>query len=436
MLPSVRLIVMVLGAAPIFLAGAVYEPLVGVAVIYVAVLVLYGAVDAILLPRRRQIAIERIVPERVSLGVPTRVRLEIRNGTRRPVTIRVAEDVSPPLEVRPVECVATFEPGQRRTLTYRLIARQRGRHELARLDVRVLPARGLFYRQFRMHQPSGVDVFPNLVNLRRYELLIRRGASDEQGRARVGRVTHGGEFESLRLYTPGDDLSRVAWKATAKRGQLVVKNYQPERQQSVLVAMDVGRATAGEFEGTSRLDYLVNAVLMLAYVVLRKGDWFSLVAFSDRIESYLPPVRRVKQIERVARALYELQPRLVEADYGAACRWLNLKNRKRSLICLMTDVIDRDSSAVVLGYLARFVRYHLPLVVTLANPEVRGVAGAPLHHCPDRYAKAAALDVLAAREQALTAMRHLGVGVLDVPPPALTPELINRYVRIKSAGRL
>ena len=427
---------MVLAAAPLFLAGAAYSPLVGIGVVYVAVLLVYAGVDALVLPRRRQVTVQRVVPERVSLGVPTRIALEVHNTTRRTVEVRVAESLPEAVDAEPDCCVATLGPSRRATLEYRLTARKRGRYELPAVDVRVLPALGLFYRQFRLPLPASIDVFPNLVNLRRYELLLRRGAAHEEGVARLRRVGHGGEFESLRLYTAGDDMSRVAWKASARRSRLVVKNYQPERQQSVIVAIDVGRATAGEFEGLSRLDYLVNATLMLAYAALRQGDWFSLVAFSDRIESYLPPVRRVKQIDRVARALYELEPRLVQADYGAACRFLSLKNRKRSLICLMTDVIDRDASAVVIAYMARFARYHLPLAVTLADRDVRTAAHQPLAQATDPYVKAAAIDVLAAREQALTAMRRQGVGVLDVDPHALTPELINRYVLIKAAGRL
>jgi uncharacterized protein (DUF58 family) len=231
-------------------------------------------------------------------------------------------------------------------------------------------------------------------------------------------------------------MSHVDWKATAKMGRLIVRDYQVERKQSVMVAIDVGRATAGEFEGFSRLDYLVNAALMLAYVSLRQGDWFSLVAFSDRIESYLPPVRRVESIDRVARTLYHLEPRLVESDYAAACRFMGLKNRKRSLLVLMTDVIDREASAVIIAYLARFARSHLPLAVTLADAEVRGVAAQSLASRPDPYGKAAALDVLVAREEALQAMRRRGVDVLDVPPRALTPQLIHRYLSIKATRRL
>jgi len=435
MIPSPRLMVMILAAAPLLLAGAFVPPLVAAGVIYLLILAGYAVIDILLLPRRKAFTVRRIVPGRISLGVATRIRLEITNASRRKVEISLAEDLPEGFEADPPECKATFDPGASGVLEYRLTARRRGRHELAGMDVRVLPAMGLFYRQFRLGGGEAIHVYPNLVNLKRYEVLLRRGLT-QQGLARLRRIGDGSEFESLMLYAEGDDMSRVDWKATARRSQLVVKNYQPERQQSIVVAIDAGRATAGEFAGISRLDYLVNAALMLAYVALRQGDWFSLVAFSDRIESYLPPVRLAGSIDHVAEALYKLQPRLVQSDYAAACRFLGLKTRKRSLICLMTDIIDRHASGEILSYMARFARRHLALAVTLSNPEIQALAAERLADASDPYSKAAAIDVLNARSQAVAAMRRTGVDVLDVAPLALTPDLINRYLTIKAARRL
>jgi len=436
MLPSFRLILMVMAAAPLFLAGVLYEVCVGIGVFYVILLTLYTAFDALIRPRRRSIHIKRIAPGRMSLDVPTRVLFEVQNLCRRQVQIQLAEDAPATMDVHPAQCQTILNPGQTKTLEYRLVAHQRGRHELSNVYVRVLPAMGLFYRQFRVAIPAELQVFPNLVNLSKYELLVRRGLNYDQGLARLRRIGQGSEFESLRPYVRGDEMSRIDWKATAKRARLIVKNYEPERQQSVLVAIDVGRATAGQFGGLSRVDYLVNATLMLAFVTLRQKDWFSMVAFSDGIESYLPPVHGLKNIDRVARSLYELQPRLVESDYGAACRFLGLKNRKRSLVCMMTNVVDRYASDVIIAYMARFARYHLPLAVTLTNPEIRQLAEEPLARCKDPYSKAVALDILAAREEALISMRRKGISVLDVPPDRLTPELINRYTLIKSMHQL
>lgn len=436
MLPSIRIIVLTAAAGPIFLAGVMIPALTGIGAVYVAILVVYALLDRLMLVKPGCIAITRIAPARLSLGSPCRIVLEVENRSRRRVWLQLAEDLSEGLESAPPRCEAVLAPGQRRELEYRLTARQRGQYVLDRLDVRILPMLGLFYRQFQFTDSTTVDVYPNLVDLKKHELLIRRGLTHEMGLARLRQIGQGADFESLRPYSTDDPISRVDWKATAKRDELIVRNYEPERRQSVLVAIDAGRATAGEFAGMSRLDYLVNAALMLAYVTLRQGDWFSLVAFSDKIESYLPPVRRLANINQVARALYELEPNLVESDYGTACRFLDLKNRKRSLICLMTDVIDRQANDQILGYMARFARRHLPLAVTLADPYVGVVAEEPLGKCTDVYAKAAALDVLTSRREALMFMRQRGVDVLDAHPESLGVELINRYLLIKATRRL
>lgn len=436
MLPSPRLILMAALAAPLFVAGALFDPFLVVAVVYCAVLVVHLTLDLFLLPRRKSIEVERIVPQRVPLNEPTLVEFAVRNRGRRRLLIELAEDLPTHLGAEPAEVRLALEAGESGRASYRLRAAKRGRYELSAVDVRARPPRGLLCRQFRSRLPAEVQVFPNLVNLRRYELLLRRGMTAEQGISRLRILGQGSEFESLRHYTAGDEMSCVDWKATAKRARLIVRNREPERQQNVLVAIDVGRATLGEFQGMSRLDYFINAALMLAGVALRQGDWFSLVAFSDRIESYLPPVRHIRSIDQVARALYLLEPRFIEADYGAACRFLSLKNRKRSLICLMTDVVDREASSVIIAYMARFARHHLPLAITLADPELRRVAHEPLAACRDPHVRAAAIDVLNGREQALAIMRHRGVGVLDVTPPEVTPELINRYALIKTTHRL
>lgn len=436
MLPSPRLIVMVAIAAPVFLAGALFDPLLALGVVYCILLLGQMLLDAMLVPRRHHVEVQRLVPPRIPLNEPTRVWFEVCNHSRRELHIALAEDLPEQFESRPATLRLMLKAGESARTSYRLRACRRGRYVLCAVDVRARPAWGLWLRQFRLHQPAEIRVFPNLVNLQRYELQLRRGLTADQGIARLRQLGQGSEFESLRHYNQGDEMSRVDWKATAKQARLIVRDRQPERQQKILVAIDVGRATVGEFRGMSRLDYFVNASLMLAGVALRQGDWFSLLAFSDRIESYLPPVRHIRSIDRVARALYRLESRLVEADYGSACRFLDLKNRKRSLICLMTDVIDRQASEVIIAYMARFARHHLPLAVTLADVELRDLACAPLAECDNYYTRAAAVDVLQAREEALAIMRQKGVGILDVTPPELTPELISRYALIKTTHRL
>ncbi|HHH76140.1 MAG TPA: DUF58 domain-containing protein [Phycisphaerae bacterium] len=436
MLPSSRLVIAIAIAASLFFIGAYVPEVLDLAGLYVLLLAVYMIIDCLILPRKHKIEIQRIVPERISLSVPTLIEYTVKNNMHRRIHIRIADDLPDSMEAVQMQCDGNFGPGSRGKLSFHLLAKRRGGFTLNRLYVRVLPMLGLFYRQFVIELPSELHIYPNLVNLRKYDLMIKRGLMSAQGLAKVRKLGEGSVFESLRSYSQGDPLSKIEWKATAKRSRLIVKNYQPEKEQSIVVALDIGRATAGEFDGISRLDYFINATMLLAYVALRQGDWFSMVAFSDRIESYLPPVRHIKQIDQVARALYKLQPRLVESDYAGSCRFLGLKNRKRSLLCMMTDIIDSDVAADIIAYLARFARTHLPLLVTLNDPQVNDVINQPLSSGEDTYTKAIAIDIQAAREEALAAMRRYGVGVLDVSPQQLTPDLVNRYSLIKSTGRL
>lgn len=436
MLPTPFLIELVLAGAVLFLAGALIPFFQGAGVLYFLGLSLWLALDAASLWRRPAPRLQRRAGNRLSLDANNRVHYRVDNPGPGRMEVRLAEDFPPRFEPDVLECSLRIPPGAAATAAVHIRPRRRGHDRLEAIDLRWrrFPG-GLLYRQRRVRLPWEVRVFPNLVHVRKYELLMRRGSLFEGGLTTLRMLGQGSEFESLRQYQHGDDMARIAWKQTAKRSRLIVKNQQPERDQQILVAIDAGRATSGEFAGISRLDYLVNAALMVAYVALRQGDWFSLLAFSDRIDGYLPPVRGIKNLDRVAEALYRLEPRLVEADYGAACQFLDLRHRKRSLICLLTDIIDRQANHDIIAYLARFARYHVPLAVTLADPDIRRAAQAPLG-ASNPYRRAAALHVLSRREEALQAMRHRGIGVLDAPPDQVTPELIQRYLRIKTAHRL
>ena len=183
-------------------------------------------------------------------------------------------------------------------------------------------------------------------------------------------------FESLRDYVPGDDPADVAWKATARHGRLMTRNFETERSQNMLIVLDCGRLMLPQVDQLSRLDHAINASLLLSYVAMKQGDYIGLVAFSDRIESYVPPVKGRAALARMNEALYRLEARAARARLRPVCKFLALRHRKRSLIVILTDVIDKDASSMLLAYTARFARYHLPLCVTLRNLQVEGMAAA------------------------------------------------------------
>ena len=185
----------------------------------------------------------------------------------------------------------------------------------------------------------------------------------------------------------------------------------------------------------SRLDCAINATLLLSYVAMKQGDYIGLVGFSDRIETYVPPVKGRAALARMNEALYRLEARPRESNYEQVCKFLAVRHRKRSLIVILTDVIDREASAALLSYMAHFARYHLPLCGTLRNLEVERLAAAEPCDTADCFTKAVALKMLDRRAEALAHMRQSGVDVLDADPRQLTPQLLHRYLLLKQRKR-
>jgi uncharacterized protein (DUF58 family) len=430
------MVLALVAAAILLLLGGAVDVLAPIGVLSLLVVVMIALAEVVRTPKLDALRIERRMPAKLSLNEAETVAYELTNLTDRPLRVELAEQWPESLTPgdRRLEAILSGRAGGQ--VATRVTGSRRGRFVLDRLDVRLASPLGFWSRQQGLDRADEIRVYPNLRNLKKFELKIRRNMEFAQGLGRQRRLGQGDEFETLRPYEQGDPMSRVDWKATARRMDLIVRNYQPEQRQHVLIAIDTGRATAGRFENVSRLDSLVNAALMLSYVVLRQGDWLSVMAFSDRIERYVAPMRGLGRVNEVARQLHELESRREESDYAQACRYLSLRHRKRSLLCILTDVLDTQASGVLLSYVARFARRHLPLVVTLADPELRKLAVEPLDACRELHAKAVAIDLLKARGEALVAMRQSGVDVLDVGPGQLVTSLVDRYLKIKSRHRL
>jgi uncharacterized protein (DUF58 family) len=386
-------------------------------------------------PRPRQIEVRRALPEHLSLGAENRIGWDVRNLAATPLRFELTDDVPPSIERQTPAVSGTLLPRASAEVRYAVTPTRRGLYELGDIFLRWQMQLGLVVRQRRIRARDRVKVYPNVSSLARYELAAQRHRMAEIGLSPVRLRGRGSMFESLRDYVRGDDLADVAWKATARHGQLMIRNYETERSQNVLVVLDCGRLMVPEVDRLSRLDCAINATLLLTYVAMKQGDYIGLVAFSDRVEAYVPPVKGRAAILRMNEALYRLEARLCESDYEQVCKFLALRHRKRSLLVIVTDVIDREASAMLLSYTAHFARYHLPLCVTLRNLQVERLAAAEPRDPADPFTKAVALDMLARRAEALGRMRQSGVDVLDVDPRQLTPKLLSRYLTLKARKR-
>jgi uncharacterized protein (DUF58 family) len=278
---------------------------------------------------------------------------------------------------------------------------------------------------------SEIDVYPDLKQLTEYAHLARTDRLNLLGMRRTRRIGQDNEFERLRDYTPDDNYRHIDWRTTARRSKLTVKDFQANQSQRVVFLLDCGRMMVNQVNGVSLLDHGLNALLMLSYVALNRGDSVGMICFSDEIHSYVPPRGGLGQMNRLLHASFDRFPRLVESRYDKAFLYLAGHCRKRSLVVLITSVIDEVNANQVREYLASLSGRHLPLGVLLRDRELfRAVEDADGDE--GLFRAAAAADIITWRAQVLVELQARGALALDVFPDELTAPLVNRYLEIKA----
>ncbi|MCY7392783.1 MAG: DUF58 domain-containing protein, partial [Leptolyngbyaceae cyanobacterium CAN_BIN12] len=234
----------------------------------------------------------------------------------------------------------------------------------------------------------------------------------------------------------GDDPRLIDWKATARRSRVVVRVLEPEQEQTLIVLLDRGRLMTAQVKGLARFDWGLNATLSLALAGLQRGDRVGVGVFDRQIHTWIPPERGQTQLPKILERLSPIQPELLEPDYLGTVSAIATRQTRRTLVVLITDLIDEIASAELLAAMTRLAPRHLPFCVTLRDPQVDVKAHSAITTVPDAYARAVALDLLAQRQLALAKLKQKGVLILDAPADRLSEELVDRYLQLKARNQL
>ncbi len=424
-----------LGVIFVFLFYNLLTPF-GAVLLYNIIFLTVTIVDFLTIPHPREIKIKRIIGDKLSLGVENDVIFEIENKSPKTVKIQIKDEYPQKFSVNKKTLKTKIKGYQKIQISYKTTPYKRGEYTFGKTSIRLTGALQIIGRQFTLQWEKKVAVYPNLKEITHYRLLARKGHLPEAGLKPSKIYGIGTEFEYLREYQPDDEYRKINWKATARRGRLITSQYQTERSQNLIILIDAGRMMASMVGNMTKMDYAINATLLLSYVAIEKGDKVGLMVFSDEIKVFLPPKGTKKQIQTIVEALYKAEPKLVESDYRKAIEYMTLKNRKRSLVVLFTDLIDLNVSKALITYSKAFYPRHLPLCVTITDPNLLKTAEKYPQNITDLYKKAVAEDLIFHRQQVKSALHRFGVLTIDVPPNKLTPHLITQYLSIKSKNKL
>ena len=386
-------------------------------------------VDA-MISRSARVSVTRTCDPVFSIGRTNRVTLELRSHARRSLDVLVIDDLFDHATSSALPLRVRLPARGRATVSYEVLPTRRGAHVLGDHHVRFGSIFGLWIRQLRIPAQQPVRVYPDVQAVRAYELLAHTDRSSELVRA-IRR--HGGEseFECLREYSRDDEYRSIDWKATARRNKIISRQYQLERNQSIVFALDCGRLMTEPIAGMPVFDHALNSALMLAWVAARAGDHIGAFAFADDVRTFLAPAGGADVVRRLVRSMFDVHPELIETDFRTAFVRLGAQLRKRSLIVLFTQVIDDRSASELLAVTRSLSPRHLVLCVLLRDPGLDALARPADADAESLYTAAAAAELLGWRDRLVRDLQAARALVLDVAPAALTPQLLQRYLDIK-----
>jgi uncharacterized protein (DUF58 family) len=425
-------VLVVLAAAAYVLARSVPWPV--AAAIALAAFVAAVAYDALLL--RGNVEITRVVPARFALARRDELSYEIVNRATTARRVAIVEAQADRLAIDLDEARATVPARSRATVTLGVVPVERGRTALRSYHARICTELGILELRRNYRVPVALRVMPDLSALDRSGDLVARTKLIESGLRRLRRRGMGGEFESLREYTIDDAFRSIDWKATARRGKPMVAQYEVERAQQIVVAIDAGRLMSPRLGDRRKLDYAVSAALAMAAIARLAADRVGVVAFAADVVGRVAPGTGAQHSAQLTDLLSDLEPRFEESDYERAFLDLERTLRRRSLIVLFTDLFDPIASSTVLGAAKLLTARHLVLIVLMNDAAIGQALRTTPHDAGDAYRAAVAATLADERARAVATLRDRGILVVDVPAAELTVALLDAYVDVKTRGLL
>ena len=400
---------------------------------YLLLVALLG--DSVLLFRQKQmISAERSLAEKFSNGDENLVKLVVESRYGFPIFIKIIDELPVQFQMRDQSFEAWLSSYKPITFNYTLRPVKRGAYEFGVINVFVRSKLGLVQRRFQEGLSQEVAVYPSYVQMRKYELLAISNQLKEFGVKKIRRIGNNMEFEQIKNYVSGDDYRKVNWKATARKGQLMVNQYQEEKSQHVYSVIDKGRMMQQPFEGLSLLDYAINASLAISNIALKKGDKAGVITFQEKVNSMLPSSSRNIQLNLILEHLYKQKTAYKESDFGKLYATLRRKVSQRSLVLLYTNFESLSSMQRQLNSLQKIAKQHLLVCIFFENTEVENLINSEATDVEEVYTKGIAEQLVYEKKLIVNELKAHGIQSVLTPPKELTINTINKYLELKSRG--
>ncbi|MEI7470968.1 MAG: DUF58 domain-containing protein [Chitinophagaceae bacterium] len=375
---------------------------------------------------------QRILADRLSNGDENKIEIQVKNNMPFTVDIELIDELPVQFQKRDWLLKQRFKAKEQRSIIYVMRPVQRGVYGFGRIILYVKSLLGLLLRRHNLAAATDVPVYPSFMQMRKYELLSQTTIQSEMGNKRMRKIGHSMEFEQIKEYVRGDDMRTINWKATARKGGLMVNNYTDEKSQQVYCIIDKGRLMKMPFADLSLLDYAINSSLVLSNVCLQKQDRVGVLTFSNKMGALIPADKKPIQRENILQLLYNQETSFLESDYEML--YLQIRNRikQRSLLILFTNFESMTGLQRQLNYLRSIAKHHLLMVVFFENTELQQLTNLHTNNLEEVYVKTIAEKFRYEKKLIVKELMKHGILAVLTPPELLTVTAVNKYLELKA----
>ena len=394
-------------------------------------------VDLIVLFRFKDvISARRLLPDKFSNSDENPVPITLTSRYPFEVSLDVIDELPIQFQKRDFSYQTILKPNDSHDFEYLVRPVERGEYYFGNLNVFVSSKLRIIKRRFKFQNEQMVMVYPSFIQMQKYDFLAISNHLTAIGLKKIRRIGHTSEFEQIKEYVKGDDFRTVNWKATAKRAQLMVNQYQDEKSQPIYSIIDTGRVMKMPFNGLKLLDYAINSTLAFSNVALKKHDKVGLLTFSKKIEHFMPAIHKLTYLNTILESLYNINTQFNDTDYGLLYAQIKRKVTHRSLLLLYTNFEHISSLKRQLPYLQAISKKHMLVVIFFENTELESLISEDAEDLQAIYHKTIAEKFAFEKRLMVKELQKHGIQSILTAPEKLTINTINKYLEIKARGLL
>jgi uncharacterized protein (DUF58 family) len=421
------------GAAALFILSYFLPPLFVIAQVVLLFTGILVIIDTFLVYRKQKgFKADRQVQERWSMGDDNQVVLKLKNRFEYKLTGVVIDELPVQFQERKWFRTFTIDAGGMESISYPVQPLERGEYGFGNINLFINGPLRLVQRRIIFSKQQTVKVYPSYLQMRRFQLMAVSNTLQQSGMKRLRKLGHSLEFEQIKEYVIGDDYRTINWKATARRGDLMVNNFTDERSQQIYCVINKGRVMKMPFEGMTLLDYAINASLALSAVALQKQDKAGLITFAQHLDAFIPADKKPTQINHLLETLYRQSTNFMEPDFEQLFSVVRNRVSHRSLIVLFTNFESIESLERELPTLKRLAHYHLLMVVFFENTELKQLTESRSVTIEDIYIKTIAEKFRFEKQLIARELRKHGILSVLTTPEKLTINAVNKYLELKN----